>query len=257
MHPRIAIIGYGKMGCEIEKAARDRNVIVQAIIDPAQEKRGKFFTEINAESMKDVDVCIDFTAPAVVIENVKKIAEHKKNIVIGTTGWYDKIDEVREIAEKNDVGIVYAPNFSIGVNIFFRVIENASKLFDRFAEYDPFVYELHHNQKLDSPSGTGKKLGEIVLAGIERKSKAEYGVVDRKIKPEELHVASVRAGSIPGTHVVGFDSKADTIELKHTARGRAGFAVGAVSAAEWIMCKKGFYSMDDMMKNILESGNNG
>ncbi|MCK4555803.1 MAG: 4-hydroxy-tetrahydrodipicolinate reductase, partial [Candidatus Aenigmarchaeota archaeon] len=253
MTSKIAIIGYGKMGCEIEKAAKDRNIAVQAIIDPAQEKRGKFFTEISAESMKDVDVCIDFTAPAVVMENVKKIAEYKKNIVIGTTGWYDKIGEVREIAEKNNVGIIYAPNFSIGVNLFFRVIENASKLFNRFAEYDPFVYELHHNQKLDSPSGTGKKLGEIVLQNINRKSKAEYGMLDRKIEPGELHVASVRAGSIPGTHVVGFDSKADTIELKHTARGRAGFAVGAVSAAEWIADKKGFYSMDDMMKNILES----
>ena len=245
MHPKIAIIGYGKMGCEIERVAKDRNIVVQAIISPAQEKCGNFFTEINAESMKDVDVCIDFTVPAVVIENVKKIAAHKKNIVIGTTGWYDKIDDVREIAEKNDIGIIYAQNFSIGM------------LFDKFSEYDPYLYELHHNQKLDSPSGTGKKLGEIVLARIERKSKVEYGVVDRKIKPEELHVASVRAGNFPGTHVVGFDSKADTIELKHTARGRAGFAVGAVSASEWITGKKGLYSMDDMMNNILERGNNG
>ena len=247
----IAIIGYGKMGKEIETSTIESGHNVKSIIDPKVKKTGKYFNKIDEESLKGVDVCIDFTMPKVALDNIKKIAKHKKNIIIGTTGWYDQLDEAKKIVENNNIGLLYAPNFSIGVNLFFKIIENASKAFNKFDTYDPFVIELHHNQKLDSPSGTAKKLGEIIIKNTDRKTIAQNDKLDRKINPEELHIASVRTGSIPGTHTVGFDSQADTIELKHTARGRKGFAQGAVVAAKWIQNKKGTYTIEHMMKSII------
>jgi 4-hydroxy-tetrahydrodipicolinate reductase len=245
----IAIIGYGKMGHVIEKIAKSKGIDVVSTIDPehidAQHK------EITKESLEEVDVCIDFTAPSVVVENIKKIAELKKNVVVGTTGWYDKIDEVKEIVQNNGIGLIYASNFSIGVHVFFRIIENAAKIMNKIEDYDVFGLEFHHNKKVDSPSGTAKTIADILIKNIGRKKKLAYDLVDREINKEELHFASVRAGSIPGTHEVGFDSEADTIELKHTARNREGFALGAVLATQFINGKKGFFTVDDMMKNIL------
>ena len=227
----IAIIGYGKMGHEIERAAKSKGIKVASIIDSNDANAGH--KEINAKSMQDVDVCIDFTSPDAAMSNIKQISKFKKNIVIGTTGWYGNINEARKIVKNNNIGLVYAPNFSIGVNIFFKVIENAAKIINKIEEYDIYGYEMHHNKKIDSPSGTAKAIGKILIDNIKRK--------------KEINFASVRAGSIPGTHVVGFDSSADTIELKHTARSREGFALGALMAAKWINGKKGFYTIDDMM----------
>lgn len=245
----IAIIGYGKMGHEIEMAARAKGINVASIIDPNY--KGATHNEINEKSMKNVDVCVDFTTPNAVIENIKKISKFKKNIVVGTTGWYDKIEEVKDIVKKNNIGLIYASNFSIGVNIFFKIIENAAEIIDKIEDYDIYGYELHHNKKIDSPSGTAKTIGEILIKNIKRKSKLVFEKIDRKIEPNELHFASVRAGSIPGTHVVGFDSSADTIEMKHAARNREGFALGALMAAQWIQNKKGFYDINSVMKSIL------
>ena len=245
----IAIIGYGKMGHEIENAARARGIKVASIIDP-NDKNAEY-KGIDSQSMKDVDVCIDFSSPDAVLQNIRQISKFKKNIVIGTTGWYDKISEAKDIAKKSGIGILYASNFSIGVNAFFRIIEDAAKIFNRLEQYDVYGYELHHNNKMDSPSGTAKTIGEILIKNIKRKNKLLFEKIDRKIRHDELHFASVRAGSVPGTHVVDFDSSADTIEIKHTARNREGFALGAVMAAQWIKNKKGFYGIDDMMKNIM------
>ena len=235
----IAIIGYGKMGHEIEKAAKARRINVVSIIDPNDKNAN--FNEINEQSMKNVDVCIDFTTPNAVIENIKKITKFKKNIVVGTTGWHDKINEVKDIVSHSKIGFVYASNFSIGVNVFFRIIENAAKIIDSVDSYDVFGYELHHSKKLDSPSGTAKFIEKILIDNIKRK--------------KEVPFASVRAGSIPGTHVVGFDSSADTIELKHVARNREGFALGAIMAAEWIQNKKGFFEINDMMNELIGDKN--
>ena len=245
----IAIIGYGKMGHEIEKAAKARGVTVKSIIDPNDSDA--CHKEINEKSMSDVDVCIDFTNPSSVMGNIKKISRFKKNIVVGTTGWYDKIDEARNIVKSNKIGLIYASNFSIGVNIFLSMIENAAKIINRIGDYDIYGYEMHHSKKIDSPSGTAKSIGEILIKNIKRKNKLLFEKIDRKIQPNEIHFASVRAGSIPGTHVVGFDSSADTIELKHAARNREGFASGAVMAAQWIQNKKGFYDINYMMKEML------
>lgn len=245
---KIAIIGYGSMGHEVEKAARDRGIAVSSIIDP---NVSGAYKEINGESMKNVDVCIDFTNPDSVVRNAGKISGFRKNIVIGTTGWYESLGKVRNIAKKSRIGIIYGSNFSIGVNIFFRIVEDAARLIDKVDDYDAYGYELHHSKKIDSPSGTAKSIGDILLKNIRRKNKLVFDRVERKINPNELHFASVRAGSIPGVHVVGFDSSSDTIELKHTARNREGFALGAIMAAQWIHKRKGFYSVDDMMKSMM------
>ena len=245
---KIAVIGYGKMGHEVENVAKAKGINV-ATIDSNEDSAN--FKEINEESMKDVDVCVDFTHPDSVIGNVEKISKLKKSIVIGTTGWYDKLNYVKKIIEQSNIGFIYASNFSIGVNMFFKIIENAAKIVNKVEDYDIFSYELHHNKKVDSPSGTAKSVGDILIKNIERKDKLVFDKLDRKIEANELHVASVRSGFIPGTHVVGFDSAADTIELKHTARSRQGFALGAVMATQWIQGKKGFYNIEDMMNTIL------
>ena len=244
----LAIIGYGKMGHEIEQIAKEKGYHV-ITIDP--QAFGATFKTIDKNSLQNVDVCIDFTTPAVVLDNIKKIAALKKNVVVGTTGWYDQLSEVKKIVKTSGIGFLYASNFSLGINLFFAMVENAAHIMNTVEEYDVFSYELHHNQKTDSPSGTAKSIGNILLKNIHRKKTLQFEKLDRKIKPEELHIASVRAGHIPGTHVIGFDSAADTIELKHTARNRSGFALGAVLAAQWLHKKKGFYEIQDFMKSII------
>ena len=165
----IAIIGYGKMGKEIERIAKARGITIASIIDPNDKNAN--FREINEKSMANVDVCVDFTRPDAVIDNLIKISKFKKNIVIGTTGWNDKLDEAKKIVKQNNVGLIYASNFSIGVNIFFRVIENAAKMMDKIKAYDVFGYELHHSKKLDSPSGTAKTIEQILVKNIQRKKR--------------------------------------------------------------------------------------
>ena len=246
----LSIIGYGNMGREIEKIAKAKGIAVKSVIDRSD--KTATHKEIDEESMHNVDVCIDFTNPNAVIDNIKKISKFNKNIVVGTTGWYNKLDEVKSIIKKGNIGLIYASNFSIGVNVFFKIVENAAKIINNIDDYDIYGYELHHNRKIDSPSGTARTIGEILIRNIKRKNKLLFEKIDRRIEPNELHFASIRAGSIPGTHVVGFDSSADTIELKHTARNREGFALGAIMAAGWINGRKGFYGIGDMMDQILK-----
>ena len=245
---KIAIIGYGKMGHEIENAAKGKGIST-ITIDPSAENAN--YKEINEESMKDVDVCVDFTHPDSVIGNIEKVSKFGKNIVVGTTGWYDNMDDVKKIVERAGTGLIWSGNFSIGVNVYFKIIENAAKIINNISDYDVFVHEFHHKNKADSPSGTAVMIGNILTDNIDRKKRVVTEELKRKIEPDELHISSTRGGSVPGTHIVGFDSAADTIELKHTARSRQGFAVGAVMAAEWINGKKGFYDINDLMKEII------
>ena len=157
------------------------------------------------------------------------------------------------MVEESDTGLIWSGNFSIGVNIFFMAVRYMSRIMDKFDHYDAFVHEYHHNQKADSPSGTALMLGNIMLDELKRKSVLITDALARKIEPQELHVSSTRAGHIIGTHSVGFDCEADSIELTHRAKGREGFALGALVAAEWIKNKQGFYHIDDMMKEIINS----
>src|SRR3989338_4784300 len=248
---KLALIGYGKMGKEVERAARLRGHTVCATIDKSDSGAMRKAIDDKGSCLKDADVVIDFTVPSAVVDNIRKVAAAKKNMVVGTTGWYDGMTEAKQVIGNAGTGFIYSSNFSVGVNVFYRIVEAAAKLIDKVPEYDVFGCELHHNQKLDSPSGTAKSIAEILLKNIGRKRQVQYDKLDRKINPEELHFASVRAGSIPGTHVVGFDSEADTIELKHTARSRAGFALGAVMAAEWVKGKKGFFTMNDFISDFF------
>ena len=246
----IAIIGYGRMGKIIERTAKDRGHNVVSLIDPNCEDAQ--FDEVNEESMKDADVCIDFTIPDVALENAINVSKHNVNIVMGTTGWYDQMDKMEKIVKDNKTGLIWSGNFSIGVNIFFRIINSAAKIINNIDNYDIFAYEMHHKGKKDSPSGTANMIADMLIKNIDRKEKVVVDKLDRQIEPGELHLASVRGGSVPGTHSVSFDSNADTIELKHTARSREGFALGAVMAAEWIDKKKGFFHIDDLMKDIIK-----
>ncbi len=251
--PRLAIIGYGKMGQLVEKLALEKGFKVNAIIDPSANAVGKKIEkEITAAALKDVDVCIEFSSANAVVENVKKIAALGKGHVLATTGWYDKLDEVKSAIKRSNSGFIYATNFSIGVNVFFRLVEDAAKIINNIQDYDVFGYELHHNRKADSPSGTAKTIAELIVSSVDRKKKIVYDKIDRKIAADELHFASVRGGDVPGTHIINFDSTADTIELKHTAKTREGFALGSIMAAEWIANKKGFFEIKDMMKDVVK-----
>ncbi len=247
---KIALIGYGKMGKEVERLAQLSDIQVVSIIDPKEGEDA--FLEITAQALKNADVAIDFTSPAAAIYNMKKVASLKKNMVVATTGWYDQLEEAKKIVKNSGIGLIYSPNFSIGVNMYFRMVEEAAKLMDKASNYDVYSYEFHHNQKVDAPSGTAKQIAGVLIKNIARKKKPLYGNVERKIEPDELHVQSVRAGFFPGTHSVGFDSESDTIEIKHTARNRLGFAQGALLAAKWISGKKGLYTMDDFLSDYFK-----
>jgi len=246
----ISIIGYGKMGHEIEAIAKQRGLNIISKVDPMAEDATH--KEINEESMKDVEVAIDFTHPSVCMENMKKLTDLKKNVVLGTTGWYDEMDKMKSMVESSGIGLIWSGNFSIGVNMFFKMIKNAAKIVNNVKEYDVAIHNVHHNQKADSPSGTALMMGNIVLEEIDRKEKLLTEEIHRKIEPEELNISSMSVGSIPGTHNLIFDSPVDTIELKHTARSRAGFALGAVMAAEWVKGKTGFFEIDDFMKDLIK-----
>ncbi|MEK6405808.1 MAG: dihydrodipicolinate reductase C-terminal domain-containing protein [Acidobacteriota bacterium] len=225
---KLALFGYGKMGRIIEQAATRAGVEVACVIDPVAGSRGK---------LSDADVCVDFTEPSAAIENIKTAAAARVAMVVGTTGWYDRLEEARSLVEESGIGFVYGSNFSVGVNLMFKITRYAAELFSAFPSHDPFIEEAHHKFKKDAPSGTAIVLKRIV--------EAEY---DR-----EVPTSSTRAGYIPGRHTVGFDSEADTLAINHTARSRAGFAEGALLAANWIMGRKGFYEFSEIIDEQLKT----
>ncbi len=242
---KIGIIGYGRMGKIIKSIAKSHNHEVVTFDTQCDAD----FCEINEDNLKGIDVVIDFTVPDAVMKNIPIYNKAKVNVVMGTTGWYNQMKEVKK--QVKDIGFMWSGNFSIGVNLFFRILEASSKIMNNIEDYDCLAYEMHHNKKKDSPSGTAKMMADILLKNLDRKSKLVTEMLDREPKKDELHFASVRGGSIPGTHSIMFDSDADTIELKHTARSRKGFALGSVLAAEWLKGKKGFFGIDDLMNDIL------
>jgi 4-hydroxy-tetrahydrodipicolinate reductase len=240
----IALIGYGKMGKEVEAAARGRGLTVAKVFD-IRNNTGSL--GLTSESLKGVDVCIDFSIPGAVLDNIAAVAGCGKNIVVGTTGWYDRLDHVKKLVKEHKIGFLYSPNFSLGVNIFAQVVAHAAHLMDRHAQYDAAVMESHHRAKVDSPSGTALMIATCILQGMKRKTEILSDALRAPIKPHQLHVASSRFGSVTGTHTVMFDSESDSIELVHTAKNRSGFALGAVVAAEWLKGKKGVYTMRDVI----------
>jgi 4-hydroxy-tetrahydrodipicolinate reductase len=233
---RIALIGYGKMGREIESIARQQGETIAQVFEIGN--------VVRPESLGDVDVCIDFSMPDAVLSNIRAAVAARRDIVVGTTGWYQHLPELKN--EVKESGLLYSANFSLGMNYFFRLVRRAGELMNGAAEYDPYVHEVHHRQKLDSPSGTALRLARILMETIDRKKEILTQPSVGQIGPEMLHVTSTRAGVVAGTHTVAFDSEADFIELKHVAKTRQGFALGALAAARWLHGRKGIYTMDDV-----------
>ncbi len=221
---KIALIGYGKMGRLIEELAAAEGMEVAARCDSRH--------PLTPESRNGAEVALDFSAPGAVVENVGRAAALGLDLVVGTTGWHERLEEVRAITAEHGVGLVYSANFSIGVNLFFRIIREAAELLKQQPAYDPWITEMHHRAKKDAPSGTALKLRALL--------EQAYGRSD-------FSVASVRAGQIPGTHTVGFDSEADTLVFTHEARNRKGFALGALRAARWVRGKKGCFEFSETL----------
>ncbi len=240
---KIALIGYGKMGHEVQ------NLITSSGIHQVVSISFKHVNDgLDKEGIKKADVVVDFTSPEIVVNTIKEVAGMSKNMVIGTTGWYDNMDKVKGLVARNKVGLIYGSNFSIGANVFFQVVGFASSLFSKFGNYDVAGFEIHHTGKKDSPSGTARKLANVIMENFPKKKKLETGSVDRQVAKDELHFASLRAGHYFGYHEVIFDSQADEIKLSHNAHSRRGFAEGALLAAEFIKDKRGLYSFDTIFK---------
>ena len=219
--PNLAIVGYGKMGRLIDQLAHEYGFTVTARIDVDRN-----------EPLQGADVAVEFSVPSSVADNVARIAALGIPIVVGTTGWLEHLDEVKAIVGKNDTALIWSPNFSVGVNVFTRLVAEAARLFQNEKEYGAWAWEIHHITKKDAPSGTLLKLVEQMRAsGFNR----------------AIDASSSRAGAHPGTHEIGFDSAADTITLRHTARNREGFARGALKAAQWIIGRKGCYEFSDVL----------
>lgn len=240
---KIALIGFGNMGQEISNLINESGTHQVVSISYKNPKDG-----LGKEGITKADVVIDFTSPEVVVSTIKEVAGMGKNMVVGTTGWYDFLPEVKAVVKRAKTGFIYAQNFSIGANIFFKIVGFASSLFGKFGNYDVAGFEIHHTGKKDSPSGTAKKLASVIMENFPQKKRLETGRLDRQVEKDELHFASLRAGRNPGYHEVIFDSLSDEIKLSHSAHGRRGFAEGALVAAEFIKNKKGFYSFDEVFK---------
>jgi 4-hydroxy-tetrahydrodipicolinate reductase len=260
---KIALIGYGKMGRLLEKTALERGHTVSAAVDPfANDAKlpsgAALYKGIGeAGNLGGADAAIDFTRPDTALDNIRALAKLGIPAVVGTTGWLEHLEEARALIKAADASLFWAANFSLGVNIFYKIAACAAKLLDPFDEYDVGGWEFHHNKKLDSPSGTAKILVEKVLAEMTRKKKVVWDKLDRPPAADELHFPSLRVGSVPGVHALCFDSPADTIEITHTARNREGLASGAIQAAEWLLrCgpdkkagerRTGVFTMEDML----------
>jgi 4-hydroxy-tetrahydrodipicolinate reductase len=220
---RLAIVGYGKMGRLVEQFAPEYGFEVALRLD---EFNNANYEGVTAGNFLGIDAAVDFSIPAAVARNVEAISALGVNLVIGTTGWQDHMEAVRAAVERSGVGLVWSPNFSIGVNAFFHLVAEAARLLGAEPDYGAWAWEIHHSTKQDAPSGTLLKL-------VDEMKKAGYA--------RPIDVSSNRAGKHPGTHEIGFDSGADTITLRHTARSREGFARGALKAAQWVVGKKGFF----------------
>jgi 4-hydroxy-tetrahydrodipicolinate reductase len=234
----IALLGYGKMGKEVEKAAVERGHKVQLTIDSEDEWRKK------GKLLKKCDVAVEFTAPPIVTGNIRKCIDLGVPVVTGTTGWYNLLGEITSYCNAANGTLFYASNFSVGVNIFFTINRKLAQIMNEYPLYEVSMEEIHHTQKADAPSGTAITLAEGIIANVDRKKSWGNQPADDL---EKLFIRSVREGSVPGTHIVSWESGIDKIEIKHEAKGRKGFAVGAIMAAEFVYNKKGIYGMNDLL----------
>ena len=234
----IALIGYGKLGKEVEKVALERSHDISLIIDIDNQQ------DLNPNNLAKVDVAIEFTTPSSVKGNILKCFDSNTPIVTGTTGWNKDLKEICDICIQRNQSLFYGSNFSIGVNILFAVNEYLASLMKGFRQYNVSIEEIHHTQKLDAPSGTAINLADQIIARIEQKVKWELNETSGE---DSLLIKSIREGDIKGIHEVRYESEPDILYIKHFAKSRKGFAIGAILAAEYILGKKGIYTMRDLM----------
>lgn len=235
----IALIGYGKMGHEIEKIALQRGHNIVSIIDMNN------LEEFNSPAFKSADVAIEFSTPDSAIQNYRKCFEVGVAVVAGTTGWLEHLDEVKRACAEQGKTFFYASNYSLGVNIFFALNKYLAKIMNNYPSYEVKMEEVHHIHKLDAPSGTAITLAEDLIKEVDRKERWSLEVEE---KQTDLPIHCIREGEVPGIHEIIYESEADIITIKHDAKSREGFALGAVLAAEFTNGKKGFLGMGDMLK---------
>jgi 4-hydroxy-tetrahydrodipicolinate reductase len=227
---KIAIVGYGKMGKEIEQQAKELGVPISRVIDRKD--------DLQKATFQSNEVAIEFTSPEACLENFHILVEKKIPVICGTTGWMNHVHEIESLVKKNQGSFLYASNFSIGVHLFWRTLEQLSKSMNTFPQYNVSLREIHHTQKKDKPSGTGKTSAEIITKNINRIT--------------NLNIESIREGNVVGDHYALFDSAEDAIELSHKAKNRAGFAKGAITCATWLHGKQGFFSIEDYLRDTLK-----
>ncbi len=235
---KIALLGYGKMGAEMERVILKNHHEVVLIIDSEEDWQKE------GEQLSKADVAVEFTTPEVVVGNIYRCFEANLPIVVGTTGWYDQLEKVKADCTKMNQTLFAAPNFSIGVNLFFDLNRHLANLMSDWDEYEISIEETHHIHKLDSPSGTAILLANDIIKNIGRKEK---WVRESSESPGELEIKSIRMENEPGTHIIKYESDIDAITLIHNAKNRRGFALGALMAAGWVIGKKGFFEMKDLL----------
>ncbi len=233
----IALLGYGKMGKEIEAIAiqRGHNIVLKV-----DETNASTYTN---DDLKKAGVAIEFSTPHTVIANIKRCFENQVPIVVGTTGWYDHFKEIEAECQQKNGTLFHATNFSLGVNLFFKVNTYLAELMNKYNNYEVAMEEIHHIHKLDKPSGTAISLANQIIDKVDRK--ISWSITDNK--PETLFIKDVREGEVPGTHIIKYASEVDDIEIMHKAHNRKGFALGAVIAAEFVSQKKGIFTMADLI----------
>jgi 4-hydroxy-tetrahydrodipicolinate reductase len=234
----IALLGYGKMGKEIEKIALSRNHSIVLKIDVNNQD------QLTVENLKKADVAIDFSIPGVVYSNILKCFEADTPVVAGTTGWLDKFEDIKQRCENENKSFFYASNYSLGVNLFFKLNEYLAKLMNTVSEYEVNMEEVHHIHKLDAPSGTAISLAEGIIKNLD--SKQEW-VLDIPSENSNLGIKAIRENEVPGIHRIKYDSEVDSLFIEHSAKSRKGFAMGAVLAAEFLKGKSGYQTMDDLL----------
>ena len=234
---KIALIGYGKMGKIIEQVAIARGHEIVSRIDIDNQD------DFNSPAFKSADIAIEFTAPAVAIQNYRRAFDSGVSVVSGTTGWTDKIEAVKSICNEKGLAFFWSSNFSLGVNVFFAINKYLAKIMNQFPNYNVEMTEIHHTQKLDAPSGTAITLAEDILENIDRKSAWE---LNDESTNDKLAIYAIREGQVPGIHTIKYESNIDSISITHDAKSREGFALGAVLAAEFTRGKKGFLGMQDL-----------
>ena len=243
---KIALLGYGRMGRDVEQAATERGHSIAArftIDDPLPDVH-----KISSE-LKSIDCAIDFSAPAATEHHVRSLGPLHIPLVVGTTGLNEQLPALKDFIRGCGGTIFYASNFSVGANLLFHAAAELSKLIDRFPEYDVAIHEIHHRLKKDAPSGTALTLANIILHEIRRKTAIAASLGNRQIQPHELLVSSSRVGDLAGTHSITFESPIDSIQITHTAHNRRGFALGAVQAAEWVQGRTGVFTMEEFLFN--------